>query len=413
MSATSRWTLGSKRIWVGALALMALVMTSASPVFAQPNDGVVTGQVVNKTAGGGSTQGTSVILVAFGRKEQAPLGQQTTQTDATGRYTFNGLDRDPNVVYITVARYQNVNYPSDQPFQLQDQTSAQADIAVYESTNADDGIQLESLNLLVMGADQGLVQCMEMGALLNNTDRTFVTPDPQDQQLAKAIKFALPNGALSVHMQTGFTDQDVIPGIGGIQVTSPIPPGRHQFALSFQIPYSGSSVDVGLQVPYPAASFSMYLPDSGLKLEGSPLQPGGPTQLGGQSYALYSATNVAKATMIGGQLAGLGSGPGIATSQLALISLGVVLFIIGGGVLMFGGRLRPAAARQVARAEADTEQERLELVVRMAALDERFAGGELNQADYSAERARGKERLRELTLARRRAGNTAVATSEG
>jgi hypothetical protein len=385
------------RALFAALALLAFTSASA---WAAPNDGSVTGQVLNKTNGGGPTGGTAVALVAFGRKEQKPLGQQTTQADDSGRYSFTGLDRDPNIVYIALARYQNVNYPTDSPFQLQDQASAQADIAVYDSTTVDDSIQLESLNLLVTGADQGVVQCMEMGSLLNNGDKTFVTANPQDAALANAVKFALPRGALGVQMQTGFSDQDVIQGLGGIQVTSPIPPGRHQFAMSFQLPYSGSNVDVSMQIPYATSSYSVYLPDSGIKLEGSPLQPGGPTQLGGQNYSLYTAANVAKSTMIGGTLAGLGASSVIGTNQLALISLGVVLVVIGGGVVMFGGRRRPGREAHESRASDTTEQERLELVVRMAALDERFAAGQVSRAQYDAERKRGKERLRELTLAR-------------
>jgi hypothetical protein len=388
----------------GIGALLGLVLLCVAPsALAAPNDGKVTGAVLNKTRGGGSTAGATVILVAFGRKEQAPLGQQTVQTDANGQYAFTNLDRDPNIVYLTVAKYQNVNYPADQPFQLQDQPTAQADITVYEATTADDSIQLESLNLLVMGADQGVVQCMEMGALLNNGDRTFVTANPQDQQLANAIKFALPKGALGVQMQTGFSDQDVVPGLGGIQVTSPIPPGRHQFAMSFQLPYNGSDVDVSMQIPYPTSAYSVYVPETGIKLQGTPLQSGGPTQLGGQTYALYSAANVAKATMIGGQLSGLGSTTGLAPNQLALISLGVILFVIGGGVLLFGGRLRGQPSAERSDDKGNREQERLELVVRMAALDERFAAGELSATDYNAERERGKRRLRELMLARRQA----------
>jgi uncharacterized membrane protein len=294
-----------------------------------------------------------------------------------------------------------VNYPADQPFQLQEQQTAQADISVYDSTTADDAIQFETLNLLVMGADKGVVQCMEMGSLINNSDRTFVTANPQDQTLARAIKFALPSGALGVQMQTGFSDQDVIPGVGGIQVTSPIPPGRHQFAMSFQLPYNGSSVDVGMQMPYPTGAFSVYLPDTGIKLDGSPLRAAGPTQLGGQSYALYSAANLPKSTMVGGQLSGLGSAAGIASSELALISLGVVLFVIGGGVVLFGGRLRPGALTAARKPVVDSEQERLELVVRLAALDERFAAGDIKESEYTAERDRGKQRLRELILASR------------
>src|SRR4029077_13150752 len=121
--------------------------------------------------------------------------------------------------------------------QLHDQPTWQLDIPVYESTADDRAIQLERLNMLLLGADQGMLQFMEMGSLVNSGDRTFVTANPQDQALARAIKFALPNGALGVQMQTGFNTQDVIAGVGGVQVTSPVPPGRVEFALSFQLPY--------------------------------------------------------------------------------------------------------------------------------------------------------------------------------
>jgi hypothetical protein len=349
------------------------------------------------------------VLVSFGRKEQAPVGQLTTQADQDGRYSFSGVDRDPNFVYILLARYQNVNYPTDQPFQLQDQPNYRTDITVYDATSADDAIKIERLNLLVVGADQGVVQFMEMGSLVNSGDRTFVTANPQDQALARAIKFALPNGALSVQMQTGFDDQDVIPALGGIQVTSPVPPGSHQFALSFQLPYAGSSADVSMQMPYPTGTYSVYLPDTGIKLDASGLTPGGPAQLGGQSYALYSANNLSRSTMVGAQLSGLGSTGAPGLNQVALISLGVLLFVLGGGVLLFGSRFRPGAISAGGpRWAADFEQERLELVVRLAALDERFAAAEIGQAEYDTERDRGKQRLRELTLARRHAIPTGV-----
>jgi hypothetical protein len=385
------------------LAALLLLLLFALPVAADPLDGVVTGQVVNKTSGGASTAGTTVLLIAFGRKEQAPVGQRSVPADEQGRYAFDGLDRDPNLVYIALARYQNVNYPIDQPFQLQADASYQADIGVYEATTADDAIQLERLNLLVVGADQGVVQFMEMGSLVNNSDRTFVTANPQDQALARALKFALPSGALGVQMQTGFSDKDVIPGVGGVQVTSPVLPGRHEFALSFQLPYAGSSADLSMQMPYPTATYSVYLPDTGLKLDANGLASGGQAQLGGQAYALYTATNLPKSVVIGSQLSGLGSTGTLAPNQLALISLGVIMLVLGGGVFLFGRRLQPASAVAAARTAVDTEQERLELVVRLAALDERFAAGDIGHAEYGAERFRGKQRLRELLLSRREA----------
>jgi hypothetical protein len=79
----------------------------------------------------------------------------------------------------------------------------------------------------------------------------------------------------------------------------------------------------------------------------------------------------------------------------------VVLFVLGGGVLLFGTRSRPSAPAAAAPASEHGEQERLELVVRLAALDERFAAGQIKQTAYERERSRGKQRLRELLLSQR------------
>jgi hypothetical protein len=328
--------------------------------------------------------------------------QKTTQTDDQGGYAFTGLDRDPNLVYLTLARHQNVNYPTDQPFQLQDQSASRADIGVYDATTSDEAIQLDRLNLIILGAQEGMAQFMEMGALVNSGDRTFVTANPQDQA------FALPSGALGVQMQSGFNNQDVTTGVGGIQVTSPVPPGRHEFALSFQLPYSGSSADVSLQIPYPTGTYSVYLPDAGLRFDANGLASNGQTQLGGQTYALYTATNLPKSVIVGGQISSLGASGTVPPNQLALITLGVLLSVIGGGVFLFGGRLRRGAATEAHGSVADQETERLELVVRLAALDERFAAGQVSRTDYEIERERGKQRLRELTVSRRQTHLSAV-----
>jgi hypothetical protein len=293
-------------------------------------------------------------------------------------------------VYITVARYAGVTYPAEQPFQLVDQGTYQADIPIYDTTTADDGIRLERLNLLIVGADQGMLQFMEMGSLVNTSDRTFVTSNPEDQALAHAIRFALPQGALGVQMQAGFRDEDMIAGIGGVQVTSPVPPGRHEFALSFQLPYTGSSVDVSVQVPYPTAAFNVYVPDSGPRLQSGRLVQGDRADLGGQSYVQYSATNLPRSTLMDGQIVGLGAAPGLLRpAQLGFLSLGVVVFVLGAGALVLRSRPR------------GVEHERLALVQQLASLDDRFARGELDEQDYKVEREEGKRRLVALTLAQR------------
>jgi hypothetical protein len=127
--------------------------------------------------------------------------------------------------------------------------------------------------------------------------------------------------------------------------------------------------------------------------------------MGGQSYQMYSTTNVAAGTVVAVQLAGLpwAGGSGLSPTQLAVVALGVVLFVLGAGMFLFVGRrgATPLAASEAVEPAdpTDTEQERLQLVLRLAALDDRFASGEVSEDEYRAERDRGKQRLVALTRA--------------
>jgi len=383
------------RGWV-APSVLLFALISAVPVSAETNDGSISGQVVNKTAGGSPFDGASVRLVTFGRKEEAPLGQRTTQSDADGRYAFSGLDRDPNLVYVPFVRYANVNYRPDELAQLHDQPAWQLDIPVYESTADDSAIQLERLNVLLLGADQGMLHFMEMGALSNSGDHTFVTANPQDLALAHATRLPQLAGALGIQMQSGFSSQDLTSGVGGVQVTSPLPPGRHEFALSFQVLYTGSAADVTLQLPYPTATYAIYLPETGVRLNSRGLTDGGSMVLGDQSYRVYRASNLPRAAIVSGELSGLSSSSTPGPTELAILSLAVVLCVFGGCAVLITHRAR-RTARQSRDGRADLAQERLDLVVQVAVLDERFAAGEVSDVDYQAQRRLAKQRLRQLT----------------
>lgn len=79
-----------------------------------------------------------------------------------------------------------------------------------------------------------------------------------------------------------------------------------------------------------------------------------------------------------------------------MLSVAVVLVVVGGGVLFIRRRTR----RMATAAGAGAAQERRDLVIRIAALDECFAAGEVGRAEYQAQRRLAKHRLQELTAER-------------
>ena len=379
---------------------LLLLLVTALPVSAQSGDGSISGQIVNKTSGGDPPAGISVRLVTFGRKEDAALGERTVQSDANGHYAFTGLDRNANLVYVPFARYANVTYRPDELGQLQDQADSQLDITVYESTADDTALHFDRLNLLLQSVDQGMLNFVEMGALSNGGDRTFVAADPRRAEV-NALRLPLPSRALGVQMQSGFTDQDLVSGTSAVQVTGPLEPGVHEFALSFQLPVTGSTADLTLRPPYETGDYSVYVPDTGVRLNTRDLESDGSIVLGQQTYAVYGASNLSRNATVSAQLAGVGSSPTRDLLELLAIGLAVVLLVFAGGTVLFVRRTRSRRTTSATLAlEPGAADERLELVMRMAVLDERFAAGQVRRAEYEAVRDLTRRRLRQLTSTR-------------
>lgn len=166
--------------------------------------------------------------------------------------------------------------------------------------------------------------------------------------------------------------------------------------MSFQVPYTGSAADVTLQLPYPTATYTLHLPETGVRLNSSGLTDGGSMVLGDQSYRVYRASNLPRAAIVSGELSGLSSSSMPAPTELAILSLAVVLCVFGGGAVLITRRARRAEPQR-RDGRADLAQERLDLVVQIAVLDERFAVGEISDVEHQAQRRLAKQRLYQLT----------------
>ncbi|MBI2755245.1 MAG: SHOCT domain-containing protein [Chloroflexi bacterium] len=394
----------ARRFVVLALSVLVVALFVPGSALAEPNDGVVEGSVTNASANGQSPAGDDVIMLQFSVAAQSQVGELTTKVGPDGSYRFENVDRNPDFAYYVIVVHQSVSYPSATPFQLKEATSQRADVRVYDSTTQDNVLRYERLNLLVADAEPGMLQVFQMGAVVNTSDRTFIPANPQDGFLARAIKFPLPEGALEAQFQTGFRDEDRQAAVGGIQVTTPLKPGRQEYAIAFMLPYTGTEADLSVQLPYPADAVQVYAPETGAKLQSANLESRGRGDFGGQQFALYGANGVSAGTKLGARLTGLASGGGSAFSpnQLALFSLGAIALVVGAGFLVLGRGRRMRATATPKRSQApegdaaEPDDERVRLVVKLAMLDERFAAGEIGESDYQRQRAREKQRLLEL-----------------
>ena len=379
---------------VGSLAAALALLMSVGTVAAEPSDGTIDGQISNGTAGADVPTGDEVTLLVFGKADQMLKDQRTAPIGDDGRYGFAGLDRSSDLVYVVLVEHAGVAYSGSEPIDLQQEAAGHADIQVFDTTNSDAALRFDRLNLVVAGADPGLMQMYEMGTLVNAGDRTLVPEDDQASTVAHGLRLALPHGALGAEMQAGFQGADLTPTPGGVQVNSPIMPGQHEFALSFRLPYTSTSADLGLQIPYATATYNIYVPEGGPRLESDRLTTNGPANLGTRSFSLATAENVPDTSIISAHLDGLPSAGGeLSPIQIVLAGVGALLVVLGLSAVAYGLR----ASRRGRPGGGRVERERQRLIRRLALLDERFELGRIPASEYQRARDESKRRLVQLT----------------
>ena len=376
-----------------ALALIAVAVLAgfgAAPVAAQES-GRIDGRVVNGTADGGVPAGATVTVHVI--QDRNKTGERVVQTDADGRFTVDGLATGPNLLYFPIVDYGGAIYYPDQPVMFEDGTSKSIEVTVFEPSRSSEALAFERSNMLIMSVSPTSMTVMEMGAVVNRSDRSFVGDDA-----GHTLRLVLPAGATDVAPQAGLPPDTLEALPDGFATTDPIRPGRRELAFSYQLPFDSATLDVPRRPTLPVETFTLYVPDTGINVVSSDLRLQGSADLGGQKYQQFVAQAVPAGGEVAFRLTGLPAPFGLKLRELGYLVAGVGAV---GLVLVLGIALRRRSARPLAEATALTpapvgEAERLRLVRSLAELDEQFAAGQLDEGEYRAERDREKRRLVEL-----------------
>jgi 5-hydroxyisourate hydrolase-like protein (transthyretin family) len=357
--------------------------------------GTLAGQVQNATAGAPAPVGLPVTLHIVGEGDQ--VQRRDTTTDQDGRFSFSGLDVSAGLKYLPTVDYQGTLY-FDQVVSLAEQPEQSVAITVYEGTTTDQLIAFERSNLLVQNIAPNRLDLMEMGSVANVGDRTYLGAEPMAGAARATLLFAVPPGAVDLAPQTGIRPTDLTSTPTGFALSSPILPGRHQLAFSYSLPYSSDRLIISKRLTYPAASFTLYLPDVGLQVSSSQLEARGQTELGGQKFLQFSGQNLPRGTELRIELANLPTTGGSAVDRLAAPMLAVGwLALLAGVALVYRRRLAAGLPSAGVRVPTRAELDRLQVLLTLANLDERFDQGKLDEAAYLREREAEKQRLRALS----------------
>jgi hypothetical protein len=405
---SGRWLL---RLALALLSLLALV----AAVQAQ-GTGVIEGQVVNGTAGGSEPgAGLQVTLQVFlGGTEMDTL---QAVTDGDGRFRFEGLDTDPELEYWPEVAYLDVLYSVEEPLFFDGEgATLSATVTVYETTDDDSGIRLDSVHMIAESFGQ-VLRISEIHLFGNAGDRTYVSSSGDGGQ-GGGIYIPLPGGAVGLAFGEDIPEDRYVEVEGGLMDTEPVPPGSETSLafFSYHLVVTGETIPMERSFAYPLTILNVLAAQPGLTLNSDQLQFQGLEPFQGRDYGLYTVQGVPAGTPLimewvstgempaGGTTGSMSSSNTGATPTLPTrgnqrlllwVGFGLVVLAVGGAIVYPLATARPASAPASAP-DMMRDPKARRLLAELADLEEGFESGQIDEATYQRERAAKYEALKAL-----------------
>ena len=392
-----------KRI-LASLALAALFLLGVvSGAVAQSPNGVITGQVINGTAGG--TLPASMQVTVQGFTETALLSPQTAGVDASGWFRIEGLETTAGYSYVVYTECLGIQYGTDTIAFESGQTEIQADILIYETTTSDEAISLARIHFVVTAAD-GALEVSEVQSFSNSGDRTYIGAEPAAGAQRTTVRFAAPAGAQDLQLDDETSHGRFIQAADGFADTLPVIPGQGtlQVVFSYYLPYNPASTLLTTTFLYPARVVNVFVSDTGVEMSSSQMMLMGQMGSGAQAYVGYVGQNFAAGDSLALEFKGESTGGSTNPAATGGVSNTGYILIFGGLALLLVALAMayPALKRRgTPVAAADTtlppcEDECEELMAAIADLDDLFEAGELDEETYHRRRQALKARLLEI-----------------
>lgn len=380
--------------------------------------GVFQGAVVQGSANGAEVGGIGIELDAFLGFD--PIANFTSTLAADGSFVFEGLDLNPDIVYMASAFYDGIGY-SSQPisFSAETTTTLTTSMTVFETTDDPTGLVMSRMHWII-DSQPGFLIVGQIATYGMDGDRTFIGTLVDGLTAPGTVAISVPGGAEEISFQSGELGGRFQQVGNTIYDTSPVAPGSstRQIIIRYVIPYDGTQATVDMDLPYPTQDFTLLAAElPGMQGDVTGLEYGGVQALQDQSYLLWQGIELAPQRITAkftgllapgaidpravqadsGQVAGSSSpggsslgGPAQPLDPWVILISGAIVVLGLAGLLIWSRRRGGVALRPSAQ---DLRQERNNLINQIARLDDLHALGELDAVAWERQRSQLKSQL--------------------
>jgi len=388
--------------------IIALTLILAAPVAAQtqtpptsaPKTAVVSGKIVNRTAGGSVPAQLDLVLHAWTQQDFSEKLMLDGKSNPDGTFRFEDVSIEEGLLYGVMANYNGVSYFSE-PVPADGRPLTDLELPIFETTVDNSQVQIALAHVLFLSSHAGL-EVAEVYSLSNSGIRTVQGALKLDDGTAATIQFPLPPDATNVAFPDS-TDRFVRTP-AGFADTAPLVPGENagQIIVNYILPYqSGLTYSYTAQLPTGGVNF-LIDNSSGLTAKGDGLADAGVQSMGdGSKFALLKHAALAPGEKVAITLSGdlklkdppeqsqtqsqtsTTASPSAADASLPVAVGGIIvgLSLVAFGIWWFK-RPEPAPVRVAASDETTYK----DLLTQIALLDDTHERGEMDEATYTARR---------------------------
>jgi hypothetical protein len=379
-----------------SICIAVILVLSGSVLVSGANTARIEGQLVNKTAGSSSSlAGQTVIMQVY--RGTTNIDTKTAASDENGKFSFEGLDNATDLIYVVQTLFKNVHYFADQTSFAAGESLKTVSINVYDTTEQSDSISVD-MSHFILSLAANTLSVKENYIFVNNSDVTFIGPLlPGSSGQRQTLKFNTPPDAKDATVTIPTTETPTIQTDGTFTDSAPVPPEGVFISYNYKLDVTQDSKTLTWSFNYDTARFDLLLDNPDIKVTSDKLKAEASLVISGKSYQDFSAVGLKKGDVISAQLSGLKAGK----SGFNFAWLLLILVPIAGFAALFVARrkqARPVAVdAPTVSEETEPGQEKIKLLQEIAALDDAFENGDIEEDEYNTLRKEKKEQLLNLS----------------
>ena len=342
----------------------------------------ISGYLVLGTPGQTLPSGLSVLF-EFQRNSDNAIISQTVPLDAQGHFVVTATQMNHGDLMRASTEYDSITYYSDV---VAAGLQATLPITIYERTTDASTARASVLHVIAQPTDQGL-SVNEVYVMSTKSDRVAANPGQP------ILHISLPAGATQFTADPNMPADTLVLKGDGLDFFGSLPTaaqGTESIAFSYMLPKDATTLDRVVAFPIDLVNLLVQGDLQTVRITSDRFASQGTRDFQGTTYQLFQANNLTAGQRVALKIEPAGSTPAI-DGRVVLGAVLVLIGVVGLIIWQVTQRKRPAVA--TARA---VSIEKEALIDQIAALDDDFADGQLDEVNYKAKRAKLKDKLIKL-----------------